>query len=524
MKRILPFLISLSMTSNFAQAADAKSVEKKTPAKMKATPRKPIKCAIGLMYEKAASDDAAPAPEKVLKKEPVKIIAPTTPSIAPVKDPNLAVGQGFLHTGLRQLQEVAAQQEGKSFVYSPLSLFSAMALLTAGAKAETEKALIQYLLATESDPATLTKGLKAFYQRYKAAADAAAQSGQKIIPFEFVGAQAVVSNKDIFSLDEGYARRIKEDYDSEIFHKTFDPSILGFINGWVSEKTKNLIPKLLEQPLKPDVVLVILNAIYAKGSFAKSFELMEEGRFKAADGTSTPVTYLNRVGSMPFAKTKNWTATQISMKAGAPVTIDLLLPNEASTDPLTLTPAEYAEIVEEFEKDDASSVRVNLTLPANKIESKIDFTRVLMAPGHQVPIFDGDQPNLSGLGRTKGSNDPLAVSQVIQKAVLEVNPFGFEGAAATAILVMRSTAFRPTPSTEPIPFTMNRPGLMIVRDVETKLPLFVQYVNGGQHYSKEELAAQFNKADEMRVRITFKDEKGAFYASEEALKSYVPAN
>jgi hypothetical protein len=70
---------------------------------------------------------------------------------------------------------------------------------------------------------------------------------------------------------------------------------------------------------------------------------------------------------------------------------------------------------------------------------------------------------------------------------------------------------------------MDRPGLMIVRDVETKLPLFVQFVNGGQHYSKEELAAQFKRADEMRVNITFKDEKGAYYASEEALKSYVPA-
>jgi serpin B len=66
-----------------------------------------------------------------------------------------------------------------------------------------------------------------------------------------------------------------------------------------------------------------------------------------------------------------------------------------------------------------------------------------------------------------GSRD-LFISEVIHKAFVSVDEAGTEAAAATAV-VMKLSAM----PEEPVEFTMDRPFIFMIRDIETGAILFV---------------------------------------------------
>jgi len=110
--------------------------------------------------------------------------------------------------------------------------------------------------------------------------------------------------------------------------------------------------------------------------------------------------------------------------------------------------------------------KIKLELPKFKIESEIPLKDVLMNLG----ITD-----MFGVGADLTGIDPsgnLYVSEVKQKAFIEVNEEGAEAAAATgAVMMMRSM---PMPATE---FKVNRPFIFLLRDKLTGMLLFQGRVN-----------------------------------------------
>ena len=71
---------------------------------------------------------------------------------------------------------------------------------------------------------------------------------------------------------------------------------------------------------------------------------------------------------------------------------------------------------------------------------------------------------------TGGTNKGLFVSQVVQKAFVEVNEEGAEAAAATAgIMMMRAMPMNPE-------FTCDRPFMFLIRDNLTGMILFSGHV------------------------------------------------
>ena len=80
-------------------------------------------------------------------------------------------------------------------------------------------------------------------------------------------------------------------------------------------------------------------------------------------------------------------------------------------------------------------------------------------------MFDPDA-NFKGI-----SNIPLHVSDVVQKAVIEVNEIGTEAAAASASVVgLRMT--KPGGGEKMEHFVADHPFLFLVRDLQTRLLLF----------------------------------------------------
>ena len=114
-----------------------------------------------------------------------------------------------------------------------------------------------------------------------------------------------------------------------------------------------------------------------------------------------------------------------------------------------------------FEKNKRESL-VELMIPKFKIESKINLKNILSNLGMEKMF----QPSTTGL---KGISDGvLFVSDVIQKAFIEVDETGTEAAAATAVIVVNRSSRMP----KTVRFVADHPFLFFIRDLQTNLVLF----------------------------------------------------
>src|SRR4029077_10647646 len=70
-----------------------------------------------------------------------------------------------------------------------------------------------------------------------------------------------------------------------------NPAAASTINGWVSEQTHGKIPAIVPDPIPPNVVAYLVNAIYFKGSWTAQFDksLTRPGAFRLASGGAATV-------------------------------------------------------------------------------------------------------------------------------------------------------------------------------------------------------------------------------------------
>jgi serpin B len=108
--------------------------------------------------------------------------------------------------------------------------------------------------------------------------------------------------------------------------------------------------------------------------------------------------------------------------------------------------------------------QVMVYFPKFTIETKYSLPRTLSAMG--MPTAFTGSADFSGMDGTRS----LYIADVIHQAFVDVNEEGTEAAAATAVLIMKSSA----PVEEPVPvFRADHPFIFIICDDETGLILFM---------------------------------------------------
>ena len=106
--------------------------------------------------------------------------------------------------------------------------------------------------------------------------------------------------------------------------------------------------------------------------------------------------------------------------------------------------------------------KINLRLPKFKLEYETSLVKTLESMGVRS-VFSG-AADLSGIAR-----GPLAVSDVLQKTVVDVDEAGTEAAAVTAIMVKLTSA-----RVEPVPMmNVNRPFYYMLADPDSGTVLFI---------------------------------------------------
>jgi len=357
---------------------------------------------------------------------------------------------------IRQLES-----EKDNVFFSPLSLSSAFGMLYYGAKSETAKelrAVLGYDTAGLPDP--LVHETFRYYLKEKL-------SGNRSYVLNL--ANAVLLDKKL-DLVPSYKTDVEELYRANVedvdFSKEAARAVIR-INEWVEEKTQGKIEKLLDE-LDPSTVLVLLNAVYFKGTWKTQFDPTH---------TKPKIFYQNGIESdrkrvpmmklkerLPYAEFYDFQAVELPY-VGGDMSMIVILPR--SLDGLQsaikdMTMEKLNLIMQQLEK-----VEVHLTMPKFKIEYEKEMSENFQDLGVKSVFRPG--ADFSGLAKDKN----IFVTQVLHKAVVEVNEEGSEAAAVTGII---SNRMRPIFDTTP-EIVVDHPFLFTIVDKRNDMIIFLGRVN-----------------------------------------------
>lgn len=341
---------------------------------------------------------------------------------------------------------------GGNTCFSPYSVASALTLAARAARGQTRDELVALL----GDPGEQAALLREATQLVE-------ETHSKEQP-ELAVANTLWAD-DRLPLEDSFKAELAEWPGAAVASAPFEnepEAARALINDDVERTTRGLIPHLLPPgSIDSDVAAVLVNALYLKAAWKLPFREANtsDAAFHAPSGTrDVPTMWLSE--SLGYAHRDGWQAVQLAAAGGLQAVV--LLPD-----------GELAEAEPRLDQPSLTRLlgeirfkRVELALPKVSLDVSSLLGGVLRGLG--VRTMFTDKADLSGL-----TPDPrLLVSEVVHQAVLRVDEQGFEGAAATA-LVMRLTSMM---IDDPVAVTVDRPFLLLVRHAGTGALYFVARV------------------------------------------------
>uniref|UniRef100_A0A0E0F416 Serpin domain-containing protein n=1 Tax=Oryza meridionalis TaxID=40149 RepID=A0A0E0F416_9ORYZ len=349
----------------------------------------------------------------------------------------------------------------KNVVFSPASLYAALALVASGARGTTLDELLALLGAASLDE--LEESVRRAVE--VGLADESASGGPR------VSYACGVWHDETLELKPDYRAAAAGTYKAETRAANFQRQPKRSrkkINKWVSKATNKLIPEILpDGSVHGDTALVLVNAIYFKGKWSNPFprESTTTGKFHRLDGSSVDVPFMSSredqyigfhdgfmVLKLPYHRTmKNHgdggdTVTNSSITGAileyysgenVGLSMYIFLPDERDGLP-ALVDKMASSSSSSFLRDHRPTRRRevgDLRVPRFKVSFYSQINRVLQGMG-VTAAFDAGDADLSGMVEgVDQRGGGLVVEEVFHRAVVEVNEEGTEAAASTACTI-----------------------------------------------------------------------------------------
>lgn len=343
--------------------------------------------------------------------------------------------RNILNNPVHQLSESLFQSsiaKGESFSYSPTSIFVALSMLFEGSTGKNKEEL-QRLLQLPESCYTRTSSIADLIQALNRVKQADTYNWAKK-QYELVDLFATNMANSIwidsgFSLKPSYESTLKKYFKSEANVISFRaPGSLERINAWVSEKTKGLISKLLDE-ISKDAVLMLINTIYFKAKWEVAFKKLStyKREFFTNKNQAVMKDFMNN-GNLRtrIVETEDALLLELKYKSGEHSMV-IRLGKSGVSHP---SQKDIATLMESN-----SVVSVDLHMPKLNLGSTLDLKEILTKLG-VTSIFE---PSESGWLKMI-SDRPLKVSKAIHKSKMIVDEEGTEAAAATIIEMSRGIA------------------------------------------------------------------------------------
>ncbi len=385
--------------------------------------------------------------------------------------------------------QLRAKSASTNLLSSPLSASIALTMTYAGALGTTATQMATALhlgsaAATPPTASTIFAGQNALSQALAARAAAALQADSETAKgndqpapsssnYQLQVVNSVWGESD-YPWNASFLDILAQDYGTgvylEDFATSYDPARL-LINAWVSAETADKIQNLLpEGSLDSDTRMVLVNAIHLKLPWASPFDasLTAPASFTTAAGGSVSTPFMNQTGTLSYVDDGQAQIVGLPL-ANQQLAVVIALPHgDLATYEAGLTASSAGLAMPK------GSSYVELAVPKVTFTSPtFSLATALKTMGMPV-AFDGANADFHGLATNQPGGN-LYISDVLQKAMIAMQETGVEAAAATAVIIDRTSgATEPPP--QPILVTVNRPYVISIVDVPTDALLFVGHI------------------------------------------------
>lgn len=235
------------------------------------------------------------------------------------------------------------------------------------------------------------------------------------------------------------------------------------INNWIEKNTKHKIHSIIsEEDITDSTRMILLNAIYFKGNWKNNFiqRSTENRTFHIDNNNKIQVPTMFNYDEYVIGELHDLRARFIVIPyRNSDLSMVVILPDEIdglSHVITNLNSFNYTRL-----NITGSLQKIYVYLPKFKIESSIWLQNPLQKLG-MTEMFT-DQANFAGIAK-----HPLLVTQVIQKAFIDVNEEGTEAAASTVSMMVPYSY-----DSNPRIIKINKPFLFKIIDTRDKMTIFV---------------------------------------------------
>ncbi len=348
---------------------------------------------------------------------------------------------------IREVNEV----EHNNFFISPLSVGYALGMTSNGAKGTTKEGIKIALDVDEMSDEEVNEA-------YKTLTSLLLNMDGKV---DLSIANSIWYRNDL-TIKQAFEQIMIEYYDAVVTSLDFAaPEAKEIINGWIEEKTNDLIKDMIDQ-IPPDAVMYLVNAIYFKADWKFEFdpELTVKAPFYLEDGTSIDVDMMTSTGSTVSQYLSPGIQFVEIPYGNGQFVMDIILPADDSTLDEMLEELSMSALNTMVENADTGTVELHF--PKFKFAFKSLLNDYLINMGMETAF--SDSADFSELFEVSG---PLQISRVIHQSTIEVNEEGSEAAAATVVEIIETSAGGGAQS-----IWIDQPFLFLIREKHTNSILF----------------------------------------------------
>ncbi len=361
-----------------------------------------------------------------------------------------ALVAGYNRFGIDLFLREAASSDGNNVFISPVSVALCLGMTYNGAGGSTAVEMSGILGAGSIDLA-----------EYNSA------NGTLVARLSDTGTGITLSIANSLWLKKGFpfrkefVKRNEKNFGAGVFELETEKEI----NSWVKERTEGMIPSIIDS-VEPDDLAILVNAIYFKGEWTVEFDedITEDKPFHSPKGEKN-VPMMKRSGDLECHENELFQAVRLPYgKSGSGASMYVILPFGENT---------LADLTGKLTPESWKTWTGVLTGRDGTIE----------LPRFRAEYFSQLNSTLSGMGMKeafKRSADftnlcecrpgDVYISDVLHKAVVEVNEKGTEAAAVTAVRMKLTSAM---PVDDPFHMVVDRPFLIAIVDDDTGLILFI---------------------------------------------------
>lgn len=369
------------------------------------------------------------------------------------QSPELAeINESVGNFGISVINKLNETEEG-NVIISPLSIYSALLMLYEGSDCNTYTQIIETLgLGEENINVDVASKYKDFINQVLINNNTTTLKSANVI----------FSDPNRMTINPDFVSRLRDFYeaDSEQIDFSTDEAVSTF-NQWASDNTEERIKEVLDE-IANDEVLFLINATYFIGDWINGFDDIYTAPrdFNLEDGTTVPIPMMfadalrdnyqdDNLKMVDMMITDGYAASFV-MPTQSDMFIKDFLAQEKFMD-------DYNRVI----RDGLTRERLALSLPKFELSGNYSLKTALAQLG-MPDAFSSGSANLSRMGSASGN---LFVGRVKHDTYLKIDEKGIEGAAVTTIGVAATSV--------PPPLIFNRPFVMIVRHVETGVPIFI---------------------------------------------------